>query len=499
MSVHLELQQYAQAQDALKIALQRSNKANNKKLMSVAWSNLGIIYRRTGKMDSAYYAYTQSLQLKEALNDIVGIANTRTNMASLLVSTNRYKEALELLKLNISFYKQEKRFGELWYGFMSSSEAWRGLGNLTLADIYADSAGALIEAYNMPQRLPTLLNIKAAIAYTKGKYKMAYELRDSASRLENDRISDETRQQITELNEKYKVKQKDNQNRLLSTQLINKELQQRNLAIAAFSLAIIAFITFLAWRNIRDKKLLLEKQHSVIAAQNEQLTQLNADKNQLISMVSHDLGQPFNQLQVWTALLQKQLGDAGPQAHESIGHIRKSIEQGQQLIQHVLTVERVGANSRNLTIAPVGLAEFLNSLAADFQPAARGKNINLEVSAPKDISIETDEQHLRQIIENLVSNALKFSPQGGKVLLSWGDNENHTFISVQDNGPGIDEVEQEIIFNKYSMASARPTANEYSTGLGLNIVKRLMLELGGTIEVQSKKGEGTVFILKFKH
>lgn len=498
MSVHLELQQYKQAQDALNYALQRSTAAGNKRLMSVAWSNLGIIYRRTGKMDSAYYAYIQSLQLKEALQDIVGIANTRTNMASLLVSTSRYKEALELLSLNIEFYKQEKRYGELWYGYMSSSEAWRGLGNLTLAESYADSAGALIDAYNMPQRLPTLLNIKAAIAYSKGQYKIAYELRDSASRLENERISDETRQQITELNEKYQVKQKDNQNRLLSTQLANKELQQRNLAIVAFSLAIIAFISFMAWRNISAKNRLLEKQHAVIAGQNEQLTLLNADKNQLISMVSHDLGQPFNQLQVWTTLLEKQLDNAGPVVKESITHLKKSIDHGQQLIQHVLTIEKAGANSRNLTLAPVVLPEFLKDIAEDFQPAARGKNISLEVYAPMNISLETDEQHLKQIMENLVSNALKFSPEGGKVLLSSGEAGKQIFMTVQDNGPGLSETEIDFIFNKYAVAAPKPTANEHSTGLGLSIVKRLMLELGGTIEVKSKQGEGTTFKLLFK-
>jgi signal transduction histidine kinase len=498
MSVHLELQQYEQAQDALNRALHRSSEAGNKKLMSVAWSNLGIIYRRTGKMDSAYYAYTQSLQLKEALQDIVGIANTRTNMASLLVSTNRFKEALELLKLNIQFYRQEKRYGELWYGYMSSSEAYRGLNNLLLAEKYADSAGLLIEQYQMPQRLPTLLNIKAAIAYSKGAYKTAYELRDSASRLENDRINDETRQQITELNEKYQVKQKDNQNRLLGTQLANKALQQRNLTIAATSLAIIALISFLAWRNIRTKKVLLEKQNSLIAAQNEQLTQLNSDKNQLISMVSHDLKQPFIQLQVWTDLLQKQLIHPTPQTHESITYIKKSIEQGQQLIQHVLTIEKMGANARNLALVHIVLADFLKQLIEDFQPAARGKNISLAVAASNDISLETDEQHLRQIIENLVSNALKFSPEGSQVLLSGSKSDNQIAITVQDNGPGMSEDELSTIFNKYTIAGPRPTGDENSTGLGLSIVKRLMLELGGNIEVKSKKGEGTTFKLLFK-
>ena len=497
MSVHLEMQQYEEARDALQLALQRSTAAGNNKLKSVAWSNLGIIYRRTGKMDSAYYAYSQSLQLKEALQDSVGIANTRTNMASLLVSTSSYKAALALLKLNIQFYKQEKRYGELWYGYMSSSEAWRGLGNLTLADKYADSAGLLIVQYNMPQRLPTLLNIKAAIAYSKGQYRVAYELRDSASRLENDRINDETRQQITELNQKYKVKQKDNQNRLLSTQLANKKLQQRNLAIAAAALAIIALISFLAWRNIKSKKQLLEKQHQIITAQNEQLTQLNADKNQLISMVSHDLGQPFNQLQVWAAVLQKQLSPSNAEANESLTQITKSIQQGQRLIHHILDVEKVGANSHNLQLQTVALSGFLRSISEDFRPAAMSKNIVMEVSGPTHLSLETDEQHLRQIMENLVSNALKFSKMGGKVWLDYGYEDSHIYIGVKDNGPGLGEAEKEIIFSKYSMASTKPTGNEHSTGLGLNIVKRLMLELGGTIKVQSKIGEGTTFLLYF--
>lgn len=499
MSVYLEMQQYEQAKLVLYQALNESKKQGSKKLMSVAWSNLGIIYRRTGLTDSAYYAYQQSIQLKQEINDVVGMANTRTNYATLLISNNKYPEALQLLNQNIAFYRAEQRFGELCLSYISIADAWRSLNQIATAEQYIDSAMQLVNKYDMQQRLPILLNLQSAIAYQTENYKTAYELKDSATKLENNLITGETRRQITELNEKFKVKQKEQQNALLTSRLANQQLEQRNILIAGGALAIIATVALFAWFNIRRKSNLLLQKNRVIAQQNQQLTNLNADKNQLISMVSHDLGQPFNQLKVWTTLVEKKLeNQAGLGVEEPIAHIKESIEQGQRLIHHVLDVEKAGANARNLSLQTVWLNKLLQNIADDFGPAADGKQIKLTVEAKDWLKLETDEQHLRQVLENLVSNALKFSNSGTEVCLkAYITDTNNLAIEVQDKGPGLDAGEMEIIFNKYAVAKTRPTAGEHSSGLGLSIVKRLMLELGGTVEVQSKKGEGACFRLIF--
>lgn len=501
MSVYLDLQHYEEAKQCLNIAMARIKKSGNLKLMGVAWSNMGIIYRRTKKVDSAYYAYTESMRIKEILNDSVGMANTRTNLASLLITDNKYREAIKLLNRNIDFYTKEKRFGELWYAYMSSSEAWRGLNNLTKATQYIDSAGVLSLRYDMQQRIPTQLKGMAAIAYQQSNFKHAYEMLDSASNLESTSINDATRKQVTELTEKFKVKQKEQQNRLLTTELKNKKLEKRNLLYAFAALASIALIALLAWINIRRKSRLLIQQHKEIETKNEQLTNLNEDKNQLISMVSHDLAQPLQQAKVWLSVLQKQLpGDSIENGHSaSLSHIRYSIEKGQQLITNVLQVEKMAVNRENFVVQKIELAPLLKNIAGDFEPAASGKNIRILCDIKNNYTLRNNTQSLVQVIENLLSNALKFSGDDSTVTLSADKLQNGNIaILVKDEGPGMDEAEKEIIFNKYSVGIARPTAGEPSTGLGLNIVKRLMLEMGGSIEVESEQGKGTTFRLIFK-
>jgi len=501
MSVYLSLQQYEEAKQCLNNAMLRIKQSNNVRLMGVAWSNMGIIYRRTQQIDSAYYAYAESMRVKETLNDSVGMANTRTNLASLLITDNKYEEALKLLNRNIIFYTKEKRFGELWYAYMSSSEAWRGLNNLAAAEKYIDSAATLSLRYDMQQRIPTQLRGIAAIAYQKENFKYAYEMLDSASRIESISINDATRKQVTELTEKFKVKQKEQQNLLLTTALKNKKLEQRNLLYAFAALASIAFAALVAWRNIKQKGKLLMRQHKEIESKNEQLTNLNEDKNQLISMVNHDLAQPLLQAKIWVTLLQKRLhAPISPSTYsESLKHIQYSIDKGQQLISNVLQVEKLAGNREHILAEKINIKILLQNIAADFEPAAAGKNIALVCEVKEEYILENNRQSLLQVIENLMSNAIKFSQAGSAVVLKADKPGSRTIaIMIKDEGPGISEADKETIFKKYSVGHARPTAGEQSTGLGLNIVKRLMLEMGGTIEVESSPGHGTAFKLTFK-
>lgn len=495
-SVLLTLKQYDLGLQKALAAAALSAKFGFSKLESVSYSNAGIVYRRQNRYDSAFASYKRAGEIRRQMGDSAGIVSININLGSLLVYMKKYNEALQYMHQNMEFHRRRGDTADLWFDYTNTGSAYAEKGDYNRAHPYLDSALNLARNLHSQGREAETLKILAHFYELQGKWQNAFDLLAQGTSLEAETVNEETRLAITEAEEKFKSKEKEKQNQLLQAEISNQQLRQRNSMIALGALAILALVIGLAWRQNVRKGRLLEAQNKLITSQNDQLITLNSDKNQLISMVSHDLSHPFNQLQVWIEVLKKRSNNQ-QDLDEPLDHLTKSVDYGRKLIRNVLDVERAGANRKDLTITSVEAGSFLNSLLEDFAPAANGKKIRLLVEASGNSSIQTDADHLRQIMENLVSNALKFSPGGTAVYLKAGNTGRQFFLSVQDEGPGIPEDEQALLFNKYAIASPRPTGNETSTGLGLSIVKRLMFELGGSIRVKSKTGEGTAITLLF--
>jgi len=495
-SVLLALKQYDLGLQKALAAAAFSAKFGFPKLQSVSYSNAGIVYRRQNRYDSALACYKKAGDIRRQMGDSSGIVSININLGSLLVYMKKYDEALQYMHQNMEFHRRRGDTADLWFDYTNTGSAYAEKGDYNRAYPYLDSALNLARNLHSPGREAETLKILAHFYELQGKWQTAFDLLAKGTSLEAETVNEETRLAITEAEEKFKSKEKEKQNQLLQAEISNQQLRQRNSMVALGALTILALVIGLAWRQNVRKGRLLEEQNKLITSQNNQLIALNSDKNQLISMVSHDLSHPFNQLQVWLEVLKKRSNNQQG-LEEPLDHLTKSVDYGRKLIRNVLDVERAGANRKDLNITSIGAVTFLNNLREDYMPAANGKSIRLLVEGGENSSIQTDVDHLRQIMENLVSNALKFSPEGSVVYLKVGNIEGQFFISVQDEGPGIPEEEQALLFNKYAIASPRPTANETSTGLGLSIVKRLMFELGGSIQVKSKTGEGTEVALLF--
>lgn len=494
-SVLLTLKQYDLGLQRALAAASLARKYGFSKLESVSYSNAGIIYRRQNKYDSAFACYKKAGDIRRQMGDGAGIVNININLGSLLVYMKKYDEGLHYMLQNMEFHRRRGDTADLWFDYTNTGSAYAEKGDFSRAYPYLDSALQLARNLHSPGREAETLNIIAHFYELQGKWQKAFDFLAQGTRLEAETVNEETRQAIVDAEEKFKSKEKEQQNRLLQAQLSNQQLKQRNIMIAFGALALLALVIGIAWRQNVKKGRLLQAQNELIVSQNNQLIALNSDKNQLISMVSHDLSHPFNQLQVWLEVLRKRSGNL-PELLEPVDQLAKSVDYGRQLIRNVLDVERAGANRKDLNISSVNTHNFLSHICEDFTPAAAGKNIRLVVEG-NELVLQTDPDHLRQVMENLVSNALKFSPAGSTVYLESGSGNGQAFLSVKDQGPGIPEDEQAMLFNKYAIASPRPTGNETRTGLGLSIVKRLMFELGGNIEVKSKTGEGAVITLLF--
>ncbi len=248
---------------------------------------------------------------------------------------------------------------------------------------------------------------------------------------------------------------------------------------------------------LRQHQQTLQQLNRELQASNEALQKASALKSQFLHMAAHDLKNPLNGIREIAAVVQAELTEEG-RPHELLDLIADSANQMLELILRVLEAERLDSDSFALEdLAPVDL----NRLALDVlrrnerQAERKGQRLVFH-PGDADCRVEASEDWLGNAMDNLVSNAIKYAPHDTAITVSVERHGRQVRFGVRDQGPGISEEEQPRLFQKFERLSARPTGGESSTGLGLAIVKQIVEAHGGRVWVESRLGEGSLFVIE---
>jgi signal transduction histidine kinase len=259
------------------------------------------------------------------------------------------------------------------------------------------------------------------------------------------------------------------------------------LAAAIAVALIIARSRRLAYELAQRARLQVELEDS-----RDRLAQLNEEKAELLRMAAHDLRGPLTGVLLNLDLAQQ----GGIKAEDALPRIRNHVEQMIMLMTDLLDSETLEEGRRKLTFAEINPVTVVREVLAAVASAAERKNIRFDTSGVGKVSaVLADAGALRQIVENLVSNALKFSLPDCTVWLVLTEWNGRVRLEVRDEGPGVQTDEVERIFAKYVRGSAKPTAGEKSTGLGLSIVRQLITAMNGRAWCESTPGKGATFII----
>ncbi|HMV07379.1 MAG TPA: ATP-binding protein [Cyclobacteriaceae bacterium] len=251
-------------------------------------------------------------------------------------------------------------------------------------------------------------------------------------------------------------------------------------------------------KEIEDQRINIENQNAQLERRNEQLSHLNEEKNNLIKILAHDLRTPINQVQGLAQLLLIENPTFGAEQKDSINRIIDSSIRLNTMIGKILDVDAIEGNRINMQLEAIDMNVLTKRVVSSFERIAAKKDIQLTfTSASGPMVVKGDMLYMTEIIENLISNAIKFSEWNKKVMIALGACDVNVQLKVQDEGPGLTEEDKQKIFQKFQRLSARPTAGEYSTGLGLSIVKKYTELMNGQIRYESTEGVGTSFYLEF--
>ncbi|HET9879418.1 MAG TPA: ATP-binding protein [Candidatus Limnocylindria bacterium] len=232
---------------------------------------------------------------------------------------------------------------------------------------------------------------------------------------------------------------------------------------------------------------------SRLGATNESLSRANLAKSQFLASVSHELRTPMNAILGFTdALLAGVDGPLNEEQTASLGWVQRGGRDLLGLINEILDLSKIEAGKLTIDPQPFDPRELVESVVAQHRSLASQKGIELrweDQGTPEEVTL--DRQRVRQILVNLVGNALKFTDQGEVVALSGGAAEGRLHVAVRDTGPGIPTDQHEVIFEEFRQAAGEAVG----TGLGLAISRRLARVMGGDVTVESEPGRGTTFNL----
>lgn len=237
----------------------------------------------------------------------------------------------------------------------------------------------------------------------------------------------------------------------------------------------------------------LVREFTAIAARQLDLESIRNRQQSSLDVVIHDLKSPLSGVQMIASILSDQLDGIPKNLHPLIESLTESVDKAMNLVISLGHRDRVSSESGCNDPQQV-VGEAIDSII----PRAKEKSIEVETHAgAEEIQLTVASWVVEQVVHNLLENAVKFTPANGKVEIRSYRRVNTWVLEIADDGPGFSEDDRKRLYRRYAQLSARPTAGEPSSGLGLSIVKRLVEQEGGTIELTSTPGQGAVFVVSF--
>jgi two-component system, OmpR family, sensor kinase len=233
-----------------------------------------------------------------------------------------------------------------------------------------------------------------------------------------------------------------------------------------------------------------------LARSNADLIRLNEQKNQLLGMAAHDLRNPLSAISLCSEYLLDELVNLPADQLEMLSTIKSASEFMLRLIEDILDLSKIESIKVELRTERCDLALLASRHVATSRLIAARKKIRIDLEIAPDLpAVDVDPHKIEQVLENLISNAVKFSPAGKTITVTILRAGAQVKVQVRDQGPGIPEAELERVFKPFQRTSVKPTGGEKSSGLGLAIASKIVAAHGGQIGVESTEGVGSTFFV----
>jgi signal transduction histidine kinase len=496
--VFKELGQYSTALEHLNRSQKLSKSINDLEGVPYSLHEIGDVQLRKGEYDSALRTLQRALALTRQQNIDILEPRTLAKIATAYMYKKDFQRAMAYYdSTHLLHLKTNNQFGmaevELGRGTVLArqkkyDEAVRYI-NSSLEKAKKSNARILqIKCYN---QLSEIYEMKGDHNKSLAYFKQFRQLEDSLfshdmqEKLLRDQIRFETEAKDTQIAALSRAQNvKDDQ--------LKKQEFVRNILVVVMALSVILLATvYRSGQRRRQINALLLKHQEETEKRSEELEKLNQVKDKFFSIISHDLRSPINALSGLLDLLDK--GAVKPDelpAH--LSELKSRFNHTRTLLNNLLDWTLLQMDKLNLQASRIDLNKIVEE-NIQLLGAVQTKKIALINKVPLHAYAYADSNTTNLVIRNLMTNAIKFTNDGGQVVIAADEQPTHWLISVKDNGVGITEDVLKILFDKTAPYTTRGTANEKGTGLGLILCKEFVEKNGGKISVTSQEGSGSIF------
>lgn len=513
--------------------------------MNIALHNIGRVFKELGQYQTAEQHLKLSRKISKQLNDEEGEAYFFDEMGDLKLRLNEYdsalyyltygkKEGLRMLQKNpsstvaevlpkvmakiaLAFLRQKKFDSALIYydsariyhqrtaNQYGIADALLGRGMVFIEQQKFNEGEALIRsalqtaqklnarllAIKCHEQLARLYEQKKDFEKAIGHYRQYQQLRDSLfsismqQKLFRNQVRFETEEKDDIIASLMKLEQ------MRQSEIKKQELIRNILVVVVALTAILLLTVYRSGQRRRRINMLLLQHQEETEKRSQELEQLNQVKDKFFSIISHDLRSPVNALAGILDLMDK--GAIKPEEMPAaISELRKRFVHTRNLLNNLLDWTLLQMDKLNLQASTINLSEIANE-NIELMNSMHEKKIRLINDIPENALAYADRNTINLVIRNLLTNAIKFTNEGGEIRISATESPTEWTVSVQDNGIGMNEEIRNRLFDKINPYSTRGTANEKGTGLGLILCKEFVEKNNGRIWVESQEGKGSTF------
>jgi signal transduction histidine kinase len=501
--VFFALEDFKKANSHFKKSLAINLELKNETEIPNNLNNIATIYYINKNFSQSLHYYKLAIEHYAKLNDTINIAYCYTNIGNTLISMKNYsgsitsfKKSIALIKNDSSLYNGYNKLGLGSVYYLQSIEKNNSKEANYLRDqslFYLNEAILSSKKHNDLSQLIESYEYCYKIYKEKKNYKEAVVFFKMSNRIKDSIYSDENNNKIVALITQKKTEIHDKQFLLKQLKLKNEATLVYLLLTIASAVMILLGLFFWLYLSKKNTNLKLEEKNKIISNNNKQ-------KDKFFSIIAHDLRGPFNGFLGLTEIMENDLDTmTRDDIKFAAGNMRSSATNLKRLLENLLEWSRMEQGLIPFNPQNNNLLDIVNECVATLQAAADKKEIQTLFDIPEVCNVFADTNLLQAVIRNILSNAVKFTPKGGIIIIQGKEDGKNTTIAIKDSGIGMNAKILENLFQLDVKTNRKGTDDEPSSGLGLILCKEFIEKHGGKIWVESEENKGSVFYFTFPH
>lgn len=480
-NIYLTLRNYERADSAFRMALAGERQLKSDVGQAINYANLGSIYRSRGLSDSAWVYFSKSMEFNQRAKNTLGISLCHTYFGAMYEQEHRYDKAMEEYE---AAYKLMEASDDEWHA-LNMLIALAGV-NLAInqdnkALQYLDRAKQIADEIKSNEHLEGIYTLYYNYYKRKDDCKMALAQHEKATAMRDSVIDIEKMNRIQ--NAGLTI-ERTNQARLMNEAhlVLESERSARFFSSIVFSVVVViligALITFFYIQRIQKRS-------------HQNLKRIAKMREAFFTNITHEFRTP---LTVILGLSQDMQNDSSDEVKERAKTIERQGRGLLTLINQLLDISKIKSQVGNLDWRNGSITTYVSMLVDTYREYARKKNIDLQLYIKEPITMDFVPDYVSKVFNNLISNALKFTPDYGKINVTMWHSGNILHVEVSDTGEGMDEETAANVFKPFFQGETE--SKGIGTGVGLALVKQIIDLVEGKISVESQVGKGTTFYIE---